>query len=497
MNSRLVSKITTVAIILVLVITMFTVMLPVIATPSESDVVNTTEESNTVIVGGDKIYISKYIRNYNPGYPVPRLWFESYYELYEYDTSTNTKTYLGLGTPIAASQDYLAYRYYYYKYWYTNFTRININTYMVMDLNTNLKTLWNHALDGTPRDLWGSNMVSTLMKPGFPPSTWIYYTDLSSTPYSPIFVASMSSGPSLSVVASAPAHIGGNYIVWSESTTRPNPVVYPYTLTYSIKMVDITSSSPTPVLLHQTTATWNSPFMYNGKRITLNTMDDKIVVWQEYDLATRTYESKYVDIGTSVKTSFSTKRGTGYNIARELIYYGFYDSVKRKTEIWEYDMGTSVETNTGITGYLDNVGNGVGFVLAMRTYEGQYGSDLNSDADTRDYIVRYLNMVIPATIDIDPDTLNLHSNGRWITVYIDLPAGFDVNNIAISTVTLDNTLNAEWCDVQNTTLMVKFDRLDVENLIGSPQVSVELSVEGQLSNGIPFKGQDSIQAINP
>jgi hypothetical protein len=160
-------------------------------------------------------------------------------------------------------------------------------------------------------------------------------------------------------------------------------------------------------------------------------------------------------------------------------------------------MGTSVETNTGITGYLDNVGNGVGFVLAMRTYEGQYGSDLNSDADTRDYIVRYLNMVIPATIDIDPDTLNLHSNGRWITVYIDLPAGFDVNNIAISTVTLDNTLNAEWCDVQNTTLMVKFDRLDVENLIGSPQVSVELSVEGQLSNGIPFKGQDTIQAINP
>ena len=93
MNSRLISKIATVAIILVLVVTMFTVMMPVIATPSESDVINTTEESSTVIVGGDKIYISKSIRNYNVGYPSPRLWYESYYELYEYDTSTNTKTY--------------------------------------------------------------------------------------------------------------------------------------------------------------------------------------------------------------------------------------------------------------------------------------------------------------------------------------------------------------------------------------------------------------------
>ena len=492
MNSRLISRITTVAIILVLVITMFTVTMPVIATPSESDVINTTEESNYVIVGGDKIYMGKYISNFISG-----LSRETYYELYEYDTSTNTKTYLGLGIPISASQDYLAYRFYYYKYWYTNGTRTSINNYMTMNLNTYGKTLWNHAIDGTPRDVWGNNMVSTLMKPGFPPSTWIYYTDLSSTPYSPIFVASMSSGPSISVVASAPAQIGGNYIAWHEETPRPNPVMYPYTITYSLKMVDITSPTPTPVNLHQTTATWNSPSMRTGKRLTMNTMDDETVVCTEFDWTTWVNERKYIDILTSVKTSFTTKQGTGFNIANDLIYYGVYDSIKRKTEIWEYDMGTSVETNTGITGYLDNMGNGVGFVLAMRTYEGQYGSDLNSDGDTRDYIVRYLNMLLPATIDIDPDTLNLHSNGRWITVYIDLPAGYDVNNIAISTVTLDNTLNAEWCDVQNTTLMVKFDRLDVENLIGAPQVSVELSVEGKLSNGIPFKGQDSIQAINP
>ncbi|MEW5995324.1 MAG: glycoside hydrolase family 16 protein [Candidatus Zixiibacteriota bacterium] len=37
--------------------------------------------------------------------------------------------------------------------------------------------------------------------------------------------------------------------------------------------------------------------------------------------------------------------------------------------------------------------------------------------------VRGVPPVVPATVDIDPDTLNLKSQGRWITAYIELPAG--------------------------------------------------------------------------
>ena len=147
---------------------------------------------------------------------------------------------------------------------------------------------------------------------------------------------------------------------------------------------------------------------------------------------------------------------------------------------------------------MESRGNGAGdYILSMRTSESQYGSDLNNDGDTSDYVIRYLYMTIPATIDIDPNTLNLESNGNWITVYIGLPDGLDVNDIMISTVMLDQTVQAEWCDVQDTILMVKFDRLDVENLIGAPQQSVELTVEGKLSTGLEFAGQDTIRAINP
>jgi hypothetical protein len=44
--------------------------------------------------------------------------------------------------------------------------------------------------------------------------------------------------------------------------------------------------------------------------------------------------------------------------------------------------------------------------------------------------------VIPATIDIDPDTVNLKSKGKFITCYIKLPEGYSVEDIDIDSVTL-------------------------------------------------------------
>jgi hypothetical protein len=419
--------------------------------------------------------------------------------MYEYDTSTDTKTYMSNGYPIAASQDYLVYRYYYYKYWYTNGSRIQITRYFILDLSTNMVTYFNSAGFGNPCDLWGHHMVSTLMflSPPAPPTNLVYVTDLTASPLSPVYMTSISSGPSISSVAAASVQIGGDYISWTEETPRPNPPTYPYTINYYLYAMNINYPATAPVAVHTTSATWTSAMAYSGKRINFNTMDDEIIVCTEYDMGLRTYESKYIELATLTKKSFTTNQISAVNIADDLIYYGVYNSALRKTEIYEYDKLNNAETNTGITGYLDSQGNGVDMVLAMRTYEGQYGSDLNSDADTRDYVARYIPLVITASIDIDPNTLNLESNGNWITVYIDLPQGYDVNDIIISTVMLDNTIVAEWCNVQSSTLMVKFDRLDVENFIGMPQDGVELTIKGKLNNGPYFVGQDTIKAINP
>jgi len=47
---------------------------------------------------------------------------------------------------------------------------------------------------------------------------------------------------------------------------------------------------------------------------------------------------------------------------------------------------------------------------------------------------------ISATVDIKPDTLNLKSKGKWITCYIELPEGYNVSDIDVSTVMLDGTI---------------------------------------------------------
>jgi hypothetical protein len=107
---------------------------------------------------------------------------------------------------------------------------------------------------------------------------------------------------------------------------------------------------------------------------------------------------------------------------------------------------------------------------------------------------------LAATVDIDPDTLNLKSRGRWITAYIALPDGYDESDIDLDTVMLEETLEAAWGKVQDDVLMVKFDRAAVIELIEDmgldlPTV-VTLTVGGKVG-GEDFVSSDDIRAIKP
>ncbi len=111
--------------------------------------------------------------------------------------------------------------------------------------------------------------------------------------------------------------------------------------------------------------------------------------------------------------------------------------------------------------------------------------------------IEIIQNIIYAEIDIDPDTLNLKSNGKWITAYIDLPGGYNASEIDISNIMLEGSIPAEWGEVQGTRLMVKFDRREVEDLIGGPDDDIVLTVTGELEDDLKFEGSDMIRVIAP
>ncbi len=107
---------------------------------------------------------------------------------------------------------------------------------------------------------------------------------------------------------------------------------------------------------------------------------------------------------------------------------------------------------------------------------------------------------IDATVNIDPDTLNLGSQGQWITVYAYIETDYE-GIIDVDTVILDGAVYAEWGEIQlDGFLMVKFDRTAViEYLIGMGYEDgdeVTLTVSGSFIDGTQFSGEDTIRVVN-
>ena len=108
--------------------------------------------------------------------------------------------------------------------------------------------------------------------------------------------------------------------------------------------------------------------------------------------------------------------------------------------------------------------------------------------------------ILLVTLDIDPDTLNLKSNGRWITAYITLPEGMEASDIEFDTISLgDGTfeVGGEYGEFDSNECKAKFDRSELEDQIGAPNEALELTLTGELSDGTPLTGSDTIRVIRP
>lgn len=122
---------------------------------------------------------------------------------------------------------------------------------------------------------------------------------------------------------------------------------------------------------------------------------------------------------------------------------------------------------------------------------------------------------VDIALDLAPESLNLKSQGEWITSYIELPEDYDVNEIDISTISLNSTVPADTyplnigdCDNDGVLdLMVKFNRtevisfilanVDMSTLKEKWSMTITLTVTGELYGGTLFQGGDAVKIIRP
>ena len=125
-----------------------------------------------------------------------------------------------------------------------------------------------------------------------------------------------------------------------------------------------------------------------------------------------------------------------------------------------------------------------------------------SDARTTTFEVTEVTPpeVLTAEVKISPQTLNLKSKGRWITVHIELSEGYNAADIDVSTIRLDGVVTPETTKGSGEgKLLLKFSRAAVITHIqntygttGSKFSEVTLTITGEVA-GTTFESSDTVR----
>lgn len=100
------------------------------------------------------------------------------------------------------------------------------------------------------------------------------------------------------------------------------------------------------------------------------------------------------------------------------------------------------------------------------------------------------------SLDFDPDTLNIKSNGRWITAFLLTDNAFAEDIEASSLLLNDLIVLDRWIIQNETTLVVKFNRLAVQSTL-SMSGTIDVRITGLWKDGEIFVVHDSIRVISP
>jgi hypothetical protein len=113
--------------------------------------------------------------------------------------------------------------------------------------------------------------------------------------------------------------------------------------------------------------------------------------------------------------------------------------------------------------------------------------------------IQLVNAEISATVEFPIAMLNLKSRGQLVSCYIELPEGYSLEDINVSTIMLNNTVPVDLeapistGDYDNDTipdLMVNFNRTEVIEFISTQHIrfgNVTITLTGSLYDGTSFE----------
>lgn len=155
---------------------------------------------------------------------------------------------------------------------------------------------------------------------------------------------------------------------------------------------------------------------------------------------------------------------------------------------------------------IPEVGASTGDVYSLDVEDGQKLITLAnntpiSEIPEQPYLVQITDggiQIIPATVRIEPETLNLASKGEF-TAFITLPEGYDVANIDVSTVVCEGApaVKGMVSEEDKGTYIAKFNRQDLVNMPTGDVVTLRVTGKVYFSGIlIDFEGSDTIRVID-
>jgi len=155
--------------------------------------------------------------------------------------------------------------------------------------------------------------------------------------------------------------------------------------------------------------------------------------------------------------------------------------------VYAVDWGTLSAGGEGVILKIDN--NGDGFFEQMAIADNELSSD-------------EFALQTETVVDFDPDTLNLKSKGKFVTVYIELPEDIDASEIDLFSLALNELVSplpkpieiGDYDSDGTNDLMVKFNLQEIMEVLEPGEQIIDLT--GRLWDGRPIAGFDFIRVIH-